>query len=128
MPPLEVLLRERTSAPAEFETAGAPDAPTSHAELWEALVSRRWALIDCQDGEGGRRFLLLKKNERPRPLTPREREVVRRVAIGESNKAIAIDLGITPSRVARILARALRKLGLRTRLQLALLVPGSAAR
>ncbi|MFN2570929.1 MAG: helix-turn-helix transcriptional regulator [Gemmatimonadales bacterium] len=124
MPPPECISRKGT---AQFETAGAEDAPASHAELWDALVSGRWSLIDCEDREDGRRLLLLRRNDRVRPLTPREREVARRVAIGQSNKAIAIDLGITSSGVARLLGRALRKLGLETRLQLVMLLPGSAA-
>lgn len=116
-----------TDEPADFTVTGPADAPGSQAALWEALVSGKWTIFDSDDRPDGRRCLLLRRNEKPEPLSGREREVVRRVAIGHANKTIAIDLGVTSSAVARTLARALRKLGLKTRLELVLLLPGSAA-
>ena len=117
---------ELSQASEDFAIAGALDAPASHRELWEGLVSGRWQLVDSSDREGYR-WLLLRRADDPRPLTAREQEVVRRVATGESNKAIAIDLEVSPSAVARTLTRALKKLRLASRADLARLVPGSAA-
>ena len=120
---------DELSGDGDFASAGADGAPASHEELWEALVSGRWTVIGSAD-EPQHRWLVLRRNcgREVRPLTAREREVVRRVATGSANKAIAIDLGVTPSAVARTLKRALRKMQLRSRADLARLVPGSAAK
>ncbi len=55
------------------------------------------------------------------PLTPREREVVERVAAGGSNKRVAAELGIAESTVKLHLHSAFTKLGVRNRVQLSLL-------
>ena len=47
-------------------------------------------------------------------LTPREREVFERIAAGESNKVIAIDLGISVRSVESHRASVMEKLGLKT--------------
>jgi DNA-binding NarL/FixJ family response regulator len=44
-----------------------------------------------------------------------------RVAAGSANKVVAAELDLHPSAVARILTRALRKLGIERRVHLALL-------
>ncbi len=49
------------------------------------------------------------------PLSPREEEVLRRTAWGESNKAIAAELGISTRTVETYKARIAEKLKLRTR-------------
>lgn len=49
------------------------------------------------------------------PLSPREEEVLRRTAWGESNKAIAAELGISTRTVETYKARISEKLNLRTR-------------
>jgi len=55
-------------------------------------------------------------------LTEREREVTRRVADGVANKEVALDLDISERTVKAHLTSAFRKLGVRDRLQLALLL------
>ncbi len=55
-------------------------------------------------------------------LTEREREVAKVVAAGASNKEIARELGITERTVKAHLTAILDKLGIRDRLQLALIV------
>lgn len=57
-------------------------------------------------------------------LTEREREVAQVVAAGASNKEIARELGITERTVKAHVGAVLDKLGVRDRLQLALLVNG----
>lgn len=54
-------------------------------------------------------------------LTPREREVFDRIAAGESNKVIAIDLGISVRTVESHRASVMEKLGLKTLVELVLL-------
>jgi DNA-binding NarL/FixJ family response regulator len=56
--------------------------------------------------------------QRPRgqaALSPREREVLRRVAAGETNRAIAAELGVSGETVKTLLARTYAKLGARRR-------------
>lgn len=58
--------------------------------------------------------------EARRPLTPREREIVRQVAVGLRNCEIGRTLSITEQTVKTHLARIFRKLGIRDRVGLAL--------
>jgi DNA-binding CsgD family transcriptional regulator len=51
-------------------------------------------------------------------LTKREAEVVARACEGESNKSIAVELGLSPSTVGVLLYRAGAKLGARSRQEL----------
>jgi DNA-binding NarL/FixJ family response regulator len=55
-------------------------------------------------------------------LTPREAELVEAILAAASNKAIAAKLGLTEQTVKNRLTRLYRKLGVTTRLELALLV------
>lgn len=47
-------------------------------------------------------------------LTPRETEVMQRVVSGQSNKVIAMDLGVSPRTVELHRSRVMRKLGMRS--------------
>ncbi len=91
--------------------------PEEALAIWQGLVEGRWSLIDHVDSDG-RRFVLARRNDPDTPdlrgLTLRERQVVSYVALGHANKVIAYELGLTPSTVAEHLARARRKLGLRS--------------
>lgn len=57
-------------------------------------------------------------------LTPREREVVRRVALGRSTPQIALDLSLSPATVRSHVRNAMVKVGAHTRAQLVALVLG----
>lgn len=57
--------------------------------------------------------------EPPRPLTPRELEVVRLVVEGKDNPAIAADLFLSPRTVQSHVSAALRKLDAGSRTSLA---------
>lgn len=52
------------------------------------------------------------------PLSPREREVVTRLASGMTSKEMARELGLSPRTVEMHRARLLRKMGVRTTAQL----------
>lgn len=60
--------------------------------------------------------------ERLRELTPRERDVAHAIARGASNTQVASTLGMTEATVKSHVSRALAKLGLTNRVQLAMLV------
>jgi PAS domain S-box-containing protein len=59
-------------------------------------------------------------------LTPRERDVVRRVALGRSTPQIASDLSLSPATVRSHVRNAMVKVGAHTRAQLVALVLGEA--
>jgi DNA-binding CsgD family transcriptional regulator len=83
-------------------------------EDWKALVEARWTLIDSFERDG-KRFVLAERNEiemsGPRSLTLRERQVLGCASLGQSNKEIAYALGLSPSTVRVLMARAAHKLG-----------------
>jgi DNA-binding CsgD family transcriptional regulator len=60
----------------------------------------------------------------PSSLTPRERQIAALVASGRKNKAIADELSISPTTVARHVANILAKLGFTSRTQVAAWVAG----
>jgi DNA-binding CsgD family transcriptional regulator len=78
----------------------------------------RWIFLEHFDGDGRRYILAHEKDPKGSPaaaVSPREREVLARAALGRSNKEIAYDLGIAHSTVRVLLVRAARRLGVRTR-------------
>jgi DNA-binding CsgD family transcriptional regulator len=97
------------------------DDPEAALELWRGLEYGRWSLVDHFE-RGGRRYLVARRNAvefaDPRGLTPRERQVVQLASLGHANKLIAYELGLSTSTVGSQLASAVRKLGLRGRLDL----------
>jgi DNA-binding NarL/FixJ family response regulator len=54
------------------------------------------------------------------PLTPRERDVLNRVAAGCTNREIANELGLTEQSVKNVLSVVYEKIHVRNRLELAL--------
>jgi FixJ family two-component response regulator len=59
-----------------------------------------------------RQAIIVKRNiERLETLTPREREVLREVAVGRLNKQIAFDLGISEVTVKLHRGNVMRKMG-----------------
>jgi len=90
-------------------------------QLWEAVVRGRWSMVDWFDTDG-RRFILALPNaphiRDPRGLTEREYQVATQAGTGDSCKLIAYRLDISRSRVSELLHGAMRKLGVRTRVQL----------
>ena len=93
--------------------------------LWEGFVRGRSEVIDWFDSDG-RRFVIARlrseTREGSRGLTDRERQVALRAACGESSKLTGYRLGISPSRVSALLKAAMRKLGVRSKVQLVVMV------
>lgn len=93
------------------------------APVWTSLVAGGWTVVDSMDHRDERVVVAKRRHapalDRPHaPLSAREREILSRAARGESNKRIAIELGIAPSTVAGHLTSAATKLGARTRVEL----------
>jgi DNA-binding CsgD family transcriptional regulator len=102
--------------------------PDEAIELWRGLVCGRWSLVDRFERDG-RRYLVAHRNDPevadPRTLTPRERQIVGYAALGQSNKLIAYELGLSPSTVGVVLAGAAKKLRVTSRADLVAMFPPS---
>jgi DNA-binding CsgD family transcriptional regulator len=95
--------------------------PERALEIWRALVRGRWSTIDWFDSDG-RRYVLGVPNAPevtdPRGLTDREYQVVTYLSSGQTSKMIGYHLGLSKSRVSRLLRSAMRKVGAQNRAQL----------
>ena len=97
-----------------------PPFPDDAEAAWHAFLEGRLALVDRFDRDG-RRFVVVRQaaaGERD-ALTSRERQVLASVALGHANKRIALELGVSESTVSTALREAARKLGVRSRVELA---------
>jgi DNA-binding NarL/FixJ family response regulator len=94
--------------------------PTA-AELWRDLTRGKVVVVKHHDA-GGRRYLHLRPRAKSEVgealLSEREQLVLGYRAHGQSLKRIAFELGVSVPTVARSLASALRKLRLRSEMQL----------
>ena len=87
--------------------------------LWSPLVDAELTLLDSFE-HGGKRYVVAVENpptkvEGLSSLSPREQQVVAMAAAGRSNKIIAYELGLAYSTVRVLLARAARRLGVKSR-------------
>jgi DNA-binding CsgD family transcriptional regulator len=89
---------------------------------WMGPVALHWTVVDHFEHEGTS-YVLARRNDVSgvAALSSRERDVVRRTALGNSSKVIAYDLGLADSTVRVLLHRACRKLGVEGTPQLAAL-------
>jgi DNA-binding CsgD family transcriptional regulator len=113
-------LRLRSRLAPANDAAAARSLPDDAEGVWHALLDGRVALVDRFDRDG-RRFVVLRPcapHERA-ALTIRERQVLASVALGHANKRIAMDLGVSESTISAALRGAARKLGVRSRVELA---------
>lgn len=96
--------------------------PNQANEAWQALVEGHYALVDHFD-HGGRHFLVARANAPaaagPSSLNARERQVVAFRAAGHPLKLIGYELGLSVATVSRTLTCAMRKLGVRSHVELA---------
>jgi DNA-binding CsgD family transcriptional regulator len=141
----ELAVQLAAAATALRETAGLPTMPGARTEaylaparrLGDAAVARLWARGLALGPEAAVALALsLEALEAPAvelnaveayevatappsSLTPRERQIAAMLASGRSNKAIAAELSISPTTVARHVANILAKLGFTSRTQIA---------
>jgi DNA-binding CsgD family transcriptional regulator len=96
--------------------------PENAVALWRALVAGRWSLVETEE-RGGRRFIVARRNApgvaAPAVLTPTERRVAALLALAHPQKLVAYELGLSEPTVAALARRALSRLGLRSRTELA---------
>ncbi len=101
-----------------LEAASASSSAEGALEALHSIVATCWSLLEQFEADG-RTYLIARANPpEVRSLTPRERAVVERAALGHSNKAIAYELGLSAGTVGNYLMRAQRKLGARSRVAL----------
>lgn len=108
-------LRERVKrATTGVEAGGAQD-------FWRGLTAGEWSICRRVDVDGRRLFVAVRNSDAGaslRALTPREHQVATLAAQGLPLKHVAYDLKIATGTVKHHLSWALRKLGLRSRLDL----------
>lgn len=97
--------------------------PASRASASRAVkgIPNHWTLVVEPDCDGRRYLLALENPPGDRDLgtlSPRERQVVDHAARGLDNKVIAYELGLKHSTIKVLMARAARKVGVRTRADL----------
>lgn len=123
--PVRELLRDAVARQEAARGKQRRTDPEGATEVWTALVSGRWSLVDRFE-RNGRRYIVARRNEHalpdPRALTPRERTVAQLATLGKPNKLIAYELGISDSSVGSHLSSAMRKLGVKSRVDLIRLV------
>ncbi|HEY0254652.1 MAG TPA: LuxR C-terminal-related transcriptional regulator [Kofleriaceae bacterium] len=91
------------------------------AAMWESFVDGGVVPVDMFERDDRTYVVLSVEDGEPvvRPsLTPRETEIVTRVAAGLANKEIAYELGISPNTVGTTLVSARKKLGVTSRVKL----------
>lgn len=114
-------LREAARGIDRARSRAARDDVGATMDLWQALVGGRWSLVDSFESDG-RRYLVAVPNEpvlgELGALTERERRVLGALALGHANKLIAYELGVAVSTVATYIARAQKKLGVESRVEL----------
>ena len=109
---------EADDAIARALSAPSHDADVA-ARVWEQLWHGGYAVDRVVDAPGRRAFVLRRTAEgADARLTPTERSLVQRAVRGASYKVMAAELGLTIGSVSTQLKRALRKLGIESRVQL----------
>jgi DNA-binding CsgD family transcriptional regulator len=99
---------------------GSPGASES-LRGWRPLTNARWTLVDSFERDGTR-YIVARENQCSvaglADLSPRERQVLTYVGLGQSTKETAYALGISDSTTRVFLRRGLRKLGMTSRTEL----------
>jgi DNA-binding NarL/FixJ family response regulator len=73
-----------------------------------------WELVAEYELEGAR-YAVIRSSGDTNTLTSRERQVLARAALGQTNKVIAFELGVSDSTIRVLMARACARLGVKTR-------------
>ena len=96
-------------------------APELAATLWQGLLDGHWALLAHTDS-GSERLLLARRNGRAarmsQSLSAREQSAAKLAVLGHSTKYIAYELAVAVSTASTLVSSAIRKLGLRSRVEL----------
>ena len=114
--------RRRLLAAALVDGRGAEHAQAPAERAWSTLLDGAWRLVDHFERDG-RTYLLARRShvrsEAREVLTPAETVCAIYVGMGHSQKVIAAELGVSESTTSTHVRRAMRKLGLTSRADLA---------
>jgi DNA-binding CsgD family transcriptional regulator len=100
----------------DTDRRGAPSNDDAE-RVWRELWRGGWAVVETLDGDG-KRLLLLRRdpsNPRAHALDAREQRALHLLARGATYKHVALDLGIGLSTASGVVAKALHKLGFKSR-------------
>lgn len=115
-------LAEAVRAMDRARTSGVRASPERALELWRGLVAGQWSLVDHWE-HGGRRYVAAYPNRPgmrdPRALSKTERGVLQYLALGATNKEASYALGLSEKTVTECVTQILRKLRVRSRVELA---------
>jgi len=102
------------------------DDSVGHATDFRELLGGRWTVIDRFERRGSR-YLVASAHPRGAVgrISPVEGRAVALAALGRANKVIAGELGVAVSTAAEHVSSALRKLGIRSRVELIGLLCGA---
>jgi PAS domain S-box-containing protein len=116
----ETLLQRRFAGDAVLVAADGGRVAVHWGATTEVVTGRRLVLFVtlASSSWGSRLRPAGDPDAPPGALTPREQEIVRRVALGESGPEIAAELGIAHDTVRTHVRNAMAKLGARSRAQL----------
>lgn len=122
LPQVRSALREATVRSERARGRMRRDDPDGALELWSAMVLGEYSLVDHFESDG-RRYVVARRCSISSPaspgLTARELVVAAHSASGRPLKLIAYELGLSISTVATHLGRAMQKLGVASRSELA---------
>jgi len=110
-------------------SSGRRREPELAVSAWRGLSAACWTLVDSVESDG-KRYILARENlpdhSEQLALSTRELQVTALARLGRTNKVIAYELGLSASTVRVLMARAARKLGVRTRSELVTKLDDSA--
>lgn len=123
-------LTDAVHAMDQARRANVRAAPDRALELWRGLVAGRWSLVDHWENDG-RRYVAAYANRPglrdPRALTATEQSVLRYVALGARNKEASYALGLSEKTVSWCVTQILKKLRVRSRVDLAAVLDAARA-
>lgn len=118
-------LAEAVRAMEQARRASVRSSPERALELWRGLVAGQWSLVDHWE-QAGRRYVAAYPNRLglrdPRGLTATEQSVLRYLALGATNKELGYTLGLSEKTVSNCVSQILKKLGLKSRVDVAALL------
>src|SRR5688572_11832653 len=118
---MDVLALEKVETDAFIADAASCAVAPSGPDLWDGLLAGLWIVVDRVEYGCHRVFIVQRTSSTEkdyRKLTDFERQVFALTVRTNANKVIASELGTAQSSASKILAKAIQKMGLGSRVQL----------
>ncbi len=121
-------LAEAVRAMDEARRRAVRESPERALGLWRGLVAGRWSLVDHWEREG-RRYVAAYPNRPgmrdPRAFSPTQQAVLRTLALGATTKEASYALGLSEKTVTGCVTQIMRRLRVRSRVELASMLAAS---